>query len=111
VSNVTQFVQDTFSGCTSLETLKTPATVGKYRYRPDLPYNMYDWDNGNAKYGRLPGGSLTLHKYPSDYDAIEGVIMDDNLSAAAVYDLQGRKVNGMAKGGIYVVNGRKVLMK
>jgi len=46
-----------------------------------------------------------------DYVGVEAITADDDLSAATIYDLQGRKMNGMTKGGIYVVNGKKVLVK
>ncbi len=34
-----------------------------------------------------------------------------NQESKTIYDLQGRKVNSMAKKGIYVINGKKVIVK
>ena len=34
-----------------------------------------------------------------------------NGEANAIYDLQGRKIEKPSKGGIYIVNGKKVLVK
>ena len=31
--------------------------------------------------------------------------------AGAVYDLQGRRVKNPRKGGLYIINGRKVVIK
>ena len=63
ISNVTS-VTNTFNACNKLgegdSVLVTPKTVGSNV--PTLPYTMYDWDNNNAEYTTLPGGSLKLHK-------------------------------------------------
>ena len=34
-----------------------------------------------------------------------------NQESKTIYDLQGRKVNSMAKKGIYVIDGKKVIVK
>lgn len=45
----------------------------------------------------------------SDATAIKNVF--DGVAAGNIYDLNGRKVSKMQKGGVYVVNGKKVLVK
>ena len=43
--------------------------------------------------------------------AINDVLVDDDSATGVVYDLSGRRVNGMPKAGIYVINGKKVIRK
>ena len=42
-------------------------------------------------------------------DAIKNVF--DGVASGEIYDLSGRKVSKMQKGGVYVINGKKVLIK
>ncbi len=42
-------------------------------------------------------------------DAIKGVF--DGVAAGEIYDLAGRKVQNMQKGNVYIVNGKKVIVK
>ena len=47
-------------------------------------------------------------------DGETGITTATHPSAAGmegVYDLQGRKLDGLRKPGVYIVNGRKVVMK
>lgn len=58
-------------------------------------------------------GSATARAYFSFADASTGIEMkkvDSNEEERKVYDLQGRRVANPAK-GLYIVNGKKVLMK
>jgi len=59
-----------FTGCNALETLVTPETVSSYDVK--LPYSMYDWDDDNAEYTILPGGTLTIHKTKCGIDVTIG---------------------------------------
>ena len=48
---------------------------------------------------------------PDDSESgIEAVEAEENVLFEGIYDLQGRKVNAPAK-GIYIVNGKKILVK
>jgi uncharacterized protein YlzI (FlbEa/FlbD family) len=38
-------------------------------------------------------------------------VVGENGEENAIYDLQGRKVEHITNGGIYIVNGKKVLVK
>ena len=62
----------------------------------------------------LSSTSTGAKGYPFEDDAtgIEGLNVNDNMNANKVYDLQGRRmnVNNMPK-GIYIVNGKKVVIK
>lgn len=46
-----------------------------------------------------------------DNTGIVELATDANRSATAIYNLQGQKVDTMVKGQIYIVNGKKVLVK
>lgn len=43
--------------------------------------------------------------------AISSVVADETASSADVYDLMGRKTNGQPRRGIYIVGGRKVVVR
>lgn len=84
--------------------------VGFYKLRStgtigiNKAYLVYD-GSGN--------GSATARAYFSFADASTGIEMkkvDSNEEERKVYDLQGRRVANPAK-GLYIVNGKKVLMK
>ena len=49
-------------------------------------------------------------KSEGDDTAIEDVVVENN-AVKAVFDMQGRKVNAITAPGLYIVNGKKVLVK
>ena len=60
-----------------------------------------------------PAGSNTLgfiFEGDGEVDAINGIV-DAESAPKAIYNLQGQKVNNPVKGGIYIINGHKVLIK
>ena len=64
-----------------------------------LPKGAADWSTSDTPYAVLRHGGDTTDIEPS--------ILNPQPSTE-IYDLMGRKVTTMAKGGIYIVNGRKV---
>ena len=52
----------------------------------------------------------SLYSFYGDYTAIENVEAE-TVVENAIYDLTGRRVNEITKAGIYIVNGKKVLVK
>ena len=52
---------------------------------------------------------INLTVYNEDQTSIEDI--DCDKENVVIYDLQGRKVENITKGGIYIVGGRKVLVK
>ena len=42
---------------------------------------------------------------------IKGMQFDDADASAEIYDLQGRRVNAPQRGGLYIINGKKMIMK
>lgn len=60
------------------------------------------------------GGGAREFNFIFDDDTTTGIRQTENLELRtenAVYDLQGRKVAQPTKGGLYIVNGRKVVIK
>lgn len=77
-----------------------------------LPANM----KGFRAYFQLKGDAALARSFSMDFGDSEttGIITIENGQSAtdkAIYDLQGRRVNGTAQKGVYVVNGKKVIIK
>jgi hypothetical protein len=77
-----------------------------------LPANM----KGFRAYFQLKGDAALARSFSMDFGDGEttGIITIENGQSAtdkAIYDLQGRRVNGTAQKGVYVVNGKKVIIK
>ncbi len=75
------------------------------------------WLN-NANKAYLPASALTPAQqtaafYGFDWEGTTGIdqITDNREQSTAIYDLTGRKVEAISAPGIYVVNGKKVLVK
>ena len=103
----------------------TPEPLGTYFV------GVYTRNNAEGKYGIDEKGKL--HKGGADayvnpfhaYLNVEGVtsvafdgsvtainnIAADNVADTAVYDLSGRRVNGKLHKGLYIINGKKVVVK
>lgn len=62
----------------------------------------------NRAYLTAPAAGVKAF-YFDDATAISSVL--DGIAAGSIYDLNGRKVAKMQKGGIYVVNGKKIIIK
>lgn len=54
--------------------------------------------------------NFTLTYKGSSSDGIQEIVNRQSNNSQC-YDLQGRRVNGIAKRGIYIINGKKILMK
>ena len=66
-------------------------------------------------------GTITINSTLSEYplcfipfdvttDVVEIEAKEENMNGT-IYDLQGRRINGTPKHGIYIINGKKVLVK
>ena len=91
-----------------------PTEPGKYRMR-----FKQDWSNidpagdADGKFGDFManGGQIVdVILNVSVPDGIEGVTTEGN-AAKAIYDLSGRKLNEVGKSGVYVLDGKKVIVK
>ena len=69
-------------------------------------------NNAGKAYMVLPAEQSTVAFYGFDWDGttgVENVVVENEVKA--IYDLTGRRVEAITAPGIYVVNGRKVLVK
>ncbi len=71
-----------------------------------LPMRAYIETNGTAT-ARL---FSTFNNADGSTTVVKGLQIDAN-DKAEVYDLQGRKVSAPQRNGLYIVNGKKVVMK
>ena len=82
--------------------------VGFYR---DLFENSRFQNNSHKAYLYVPG-SNNVASYSFRYEGTTGVEeVEVENTVKAIYDLTGRKVNEITAPGIYIVNGKKVLVK
>ncbi|MBQ5730800.1 MAG: hypothetical protein IIV57_04175, partial [Bacteroidaceae bacterium] len=67
---------------------------------------------GHKAYMCLVGGAGSAG-YRFDFDGTTGIteVETENADDAVIYDLTGRRVQDMNRAGIYIVNGKKVLVK
>ena len=72
-----------------------------------LPMRAYIEANGTAT-ARL---FSTFNNADGSTTVIKGMQFDDADASAEIYDLQGRRVNAPQRGGLYIINGKKMIMK
>ena len=69
-------------------------------------------NNAGKAYLVLPAASETVAFYGLDWDGttgVENVVVENEVKA--IFDLTGRRVEAITAPGIYIVNGKKVLVK
>ena len=82
-------------------------------------YNAVNGDNENEFYNgafkaylELPTSQSTAAFYGFNFDETTGVEeVEVENAVKTIYDLSGRKVSNMSTPGLYIVNGKKVLVK
>lgn len=86
-------------------------------YKASMNQNEGDAFKNNGGKAYLPVGALTQSaqnakalKFDFDTTGVEGVKVE-TAGKKVIYDLSGRRVNEMAQPGIYIVNGKKVMVK
>ena len=85
-------------------------TVGLYNPINGGDKNTF-YNAGHKAYWYIPAGSQTAgFRFGGNTTAIESVLIGADANAP-IYDLSGRRVNNAVKGGIYIVNGKKVYVK
>lgn len=81
-------------------------SAGTYQTQCILPMRAYIQDNGTAAsrlytvFNNADGSTTSIANLQIDADA-----------SAEIYDLQGRKVAAPQRNGLYIINGKKVLVK
>ena len=73
------------------------------------PTNASNQMKGMRAFFRVPQGASAHVAIDGEETDIDGVRYDAVATDEAIYDLQGRKVNGQLKKGIYIMNGKKVV--
>lgn len=69
------------------------------------------YNAGHKAYWHIPAASQVAgFRFGGNTTAIESVLIGTDANAP-IYDLSGRRVNNAVKGGIYIVNGKKVYVK
>ena len=97
-----------------LPSFAVPARTGHYRLRIKQDWCSIDPAgdsdmNFGGTFSNYGGQIIDVMLNVLDPTSIEGV--EAESEAKAVYDMQGRKLNEITKAGIYIVNGKKVLVK
>ncbi len=76
------------------------------------PGNTHFLNNANKAYlPAPPGASLVLRLNFGETTAVESVLNNSVDVNAPVYDLYGRRVKNVVNGGVYIRNGKKVIMR
>jgi hypothetical protein len=94
---------------------KVDGVVGFYKAQKNKDEGTAFLNNANKAY--LPVSALPASvqnakalKFNFDTTGVEGVKVE-TAGKKVIYDLSGRRVNEMAQPGIYIVNGKKVMVK
>ena len=88
---------------------------GEYGFYKALMTDGAWLNNANKAYlpaSRVPAGAAMSTSLRFDFDGTTGVEkVEIRNEKEDIYDLTGRRVNEITKAGVYVVNGRKILVK
>lgn len=91
---------------------KVEGVVGFYKAAMNQEGGTAFLNNANKAYlpaTAVPSNAKAL-KFNFDTTGVEGVKVE-TAGKKVIYDLSGRRVNEMAQPGIYIVNGKKVMVK
>lgn len=112
-------VEDTYvEGTAYVLANHTEAGVGMYKaeLNKDAEGNegtTHFLNNAGKAYLVLPAASETVAFYGLDWDGTTGIdgVEVENNAVKAIFDLTGRRIEAITAPGIYIVNGKKVLVK
>ncbi len=86
-------------------------TVGFYRAVTDGQSDGTFLNNGHKAYLPKPAGAGSIASYGVRYDGTTGIEEIRTEKAKVIFDLTGRRIESITAPGIYIVNGKKVLVK
>ena len=78
-------------------------TFKPFRAYIRIPKGEIDWTDGQQARVRHRNSEMT------DIDTLESA--NDSQKTTVIYDMHGRRVTEMVKGGMYIVNGKKLIVK
>lgn len=97
------------AGTTSYLILGTKnGTLGFY-----LPKETMTSIAGNRAYFDISANNAAQKGFSLNFDVVSGInnAVVGNNKQGVIYDLTGRRVNNTVKGGIYICNGKKIIIK
>jgi hypothetical protein len=63
-------------------------------------------------FAEINGGSVkSFYGFGNDATAIQNVATNASTKDAVIYNLAGQRVSAPVKGNMYIVNGKKIMMK
>lgn len=68
---------------------------------------------GNRAYFNISANNAAQKGFSLNFDVVSGInnAVAGNNNQGVIYDLTGRRVNNTVKGGIYICNGKKIIIK
>ena len=122
--NVSKIVDGAFKGCAKLRSIyslnPTPPILEEVKSSPNTTFEDYHYINATLYVPYGTSSIYWLHPYweyfnnvvELDASNIEGVVNETKLKSDYMYDLNGMRVSpGSAKKGIYIKNGKKIIIK
>ena len=129
VSNITGFQMDVTNGTVVAEKLDNSSMTMRSNTMPNgkhriIGLNGYDTENGILLYVYVKGNNAAFENIVLTDAQARSISVNMNDDATGInetanakaeegdwYDLNGRKVNGTAKKGVFIQNGKKIVVK
>lgn len=109
---VTLTCQDEEGTVLSTTTTLLPAGTAHEIVFPEIPDHAFKSATGNESYeGTVEGFVHVVATYASVVDGINGVVTGASDAASGLYDLQGRRLKVAPTSGVYISNGKKIIVR